>query len=192
MTQLADVLRISPARLGNHLARLREVGLVEVERTGRHATYRSAGGNLMRLLDELAGFAGGALPVPAGPAQSTRLCYDHAAGALGVGLLDVLLQRDAVRPVPDSAGAFELGEAAEPVLADFGLELSAIQKGRRVFVAPCLDRTIRRPHLGGGLGAHLLAALVNRQLVERTGDGIQIVEGRRRELERLIPPLQAA
>lgn len=130
--------------------------------------------------------------MPSGVAQSIRLCYDHAAGAFGVGMLDVLLQRDAVRPVADRAGAFELGDAAETVLADFGPELSAIQAGRRVFLAPCLDRAIRRPHLGGGLGAHLLSALVDRKLVERTNDGIEIVEGRRGELERLIPPPRAA
>ena len=39
MVQLADAMGISPPRLGNHLARLRAAGLVEVEHTGRHAVY---------------------------------------------------------------------------------------------------------------------------------------------------------
>src|SRR3954468_3458838 len=57
MSQLAQALGVSAPRLGNHLARLREQGLVTVEHTGRHAVYRVAAPGLGDVLAALSRYA---------------------------------------------------------------------------------------------------------------------------------------
>ena len=42
VSELAAALRVTMPQLSNHLRRLREAGLVHVERTGRHAIYALA------------------------------------------------------------------------------------------------------------------------------------------------------
>src|SRR3954452_4832032 len=73
--------------LSNHLRRLREAGLVSVERSGRQATYSLTDPGLevlLPLLDRLTGRV--AAPTPAAPEVPSRTCYDHLAGRIGVGL----------------------------------------------------------------------------------------------------------
>src|ERR671929_866326 len=59
MSQLADAIGVSAPRLGNHLARLRAAGLVTVEHSGRHATYRVADAGIGDVLAALSRFASG-------------------------------------------------------------------------------------------------------------------------------------
>jgi DNA-binding transcriptional ArsR family regulator len=191
MTQLADILGLSPARLGNHLTRLRAAGLVTAEHHGRHVTYRINDPGIAALLDALARFAGGSLPTPDPVRRPTRLCYDHAAGVLGVGILTTLLDRDAlVRPDPQADGLI-LGPAAAEVMAEFGVDLGATVVGRRKPATQCLDRSLRRPHLGGALGAEILAALVRDGLVRLGRDDreLTIAEEHRARLTELVPDL---
>ena len=58
VSELAAELRVTMPQLSNHLRRLREAGLVHVERTGRHAIYALADESLqalLPLLDRLTG-----------------------------------------------------------------------------------------------------------------------------------------
>jgi hypothetical protein len=48
-----------------------------------------------------------------------------------------------------------------------GVNLDAARASRRQFATACLDWTERRPHLGGALGAAVLAALRARGYVRR-------------------------
>ncbi len=190
MTQLADVLGVSPARLGNHLAKLRQAGLVAGEQSGRHVTYRLVDPSVTAVLDAMADYAGGSLPLP-GPAEAPeRLCYDHAAGRLGVALLDHLLARRALRRDPGS-DALELGPEAEPVLRDYGVDVAALAGTRRKVATSCLDRTLRRPHLGGALGHEILSWLRAEELVDVAGDGrtLKIRRGAEDRLGELVPGL---
>jgi hypothetical protein len=39
------------------------------------------------------------------------------------------------------------------MLGDFGIDLGAAARRKRIFCRPCLDWTERRPHLAGAVGA---------------------------------------
>lgn len=191
MTQLADVLGVSPARLGNHLAKLRNAGLVVSEQSGRYVTYRLKDPAVTPVLDALAEYAGGALPVPSATPAPERLCYDHAAGRLGVALLDQLLAEHALRRRDPGSDALELGPAAGKVLGRFGIDVDALAGTRRKVATSCLDRTVRRPHLGGALGHDILAWFRAEDLVAVDEDGrtLTVRPGSATRLRELLPHL---
>jgi len=171
VSQLAGELEVPLPQLSNHLRRLRESGLVRVERRGRQGVYRLADPGLELLLPLLDRITG-QLPSPPPPARSgagSRTCYGHLAGPLGVGIYRALLARRAVTERPD--GTLEPGPAAAPALAALGVDLERLRPGRRRLAFQCLDATERAPHLAGALGDRLAAALLERGWVERTPGG---------------------
>lgn len=198
MSQLADALGVSAPRLGNHLARLRAAGLVAVEHSGRHATYRVAEAGIGEVLAALTRFAhGGAAdtrPRPRAGAQGlARTCYDHTAGRLGVAVFAALVDRGALVPPDGRTAELALGSERSP-FAEIGVDPDAVRAGRRKLATACLDRTQRLPHLGGALGKEVLDAFVERGLVEpRPGTrDLRVTERGLRELPALLPGFRSA
>ena len=171
VSALAAALGAPMPELSNHLRRLREAGLVRVRRDGRQAVYElgdTGAELLLPLLDRLV--------APAAPQPTeapSRTCYDHLAGPLGVALYRDLCERDALRPARD--GTVALGPAAAAAFAELGVEVSAIEPGRRRLAFECLDATEQRPHLAGALGGALPSRLVALGWLERL-DGERTVE----------------
>src|SRR5436309_10069578 len=64
VSRLAAELGVSLPLLSNHLRRLREAGLVHVERTGRHAVYELADPSFEALLPLLDRLVGRVVPAP--------------------------------------------------------------------------------------------------------------------------------
>jgi DNA-binding transcriptional ArsR family regulator len=190
MSQLAEILQVTPSRLGNHLGKLRAADLVTTETTGRHVTYRLADPAITPLLDALAAYAGGTLPTPSATASGDRLCYDHAAGRVGVALLDHLTAHGALVRQHDT-DELAFGPAAASVLAPFGLVPADLGQVRRKLATSCLDRSLRRPHLGGALGHALLLKLTERGLVgpDPATRSLTVSAAQRRRLTRLLPAL---
>lgn len=191
MSQLAEILHITPARLGNHLGKLKDARLVSSEHAGRHVTYRLEDQTVIPLLDALATYAGGRFPTLSAAAPPNRLCYDHAAGPLGVALLDHLTDRAALQPVPGS-DELSFGPNAATVLDAFGITPAELNPGRRKLATRCLDRSVRRPHLGGALGSALLTQLRRADLVDLDNEqrtlGVNL--DRAHQLHKLIPQLK--
>jgi DNA-binding transcriptional ArsR family regulator len=167
LTQLADALGVTAPRLGNHLARLRAAGLVDVEHSGRHAVYRVSAPGLGDVLAALSRYAHA--DPGAGPrravttADTARTCYDHLAGRLGVAVFGALVQRGALTGDGRSLGP-------DPAFfAELGVDVAAVDPGRRKLATACLDRTRRLPHLGGALGRCVLDAFVDRGIVAPAG-----------------------
>ena len=52
---------------------------------------------------------------------------------------------------------------------DFGIDVAALEKGRRPVCRACLDWSERRSHLGGALGAAVLSAVIDRKWAGREG-----------------------
>jgi len=178
LTQLADALRITAPRLGNHLARLRDAGLVEVTHHGRHAEYRAARTDLAAVLTALTHFAHGPADTLTFDRSPTRAdlahtCYDHAAGRLGVRLFAALVDRGALSTPDGSTDELTLGDNPA-AFEDLGVEPATVDPGRRKLATACLDRTHRLPHLGGALGAAVLAALVRDRLVRPALDSREL------------------
>src|SRR3954454_12468667 len=87
VSRLAAELGVSMPQLSNHLRRLRESGLVRVERAGRHAVYQLADPGLEALLPLLDRRTGRIAPAPPEPDETDgRTCYEHLGGRLGVAL----------------------------------------------------------------------------------------------------------
>ncbi len=119
-----------------------------------------------------------------------RTCYDHLAGELGVNLTQKLLEQ----------GILETGEHDYAItalgwqwLTEFGIDLSVVQKQRRVFARPCLDWSERRYHLSGGLGAAIANHLFENHLFElkwivRIPDSraVQLTQTGQNELEKWL------
>ena len=81
-SRLAAELDVPLPQLSNHLRRLREAGLVTVERSGRQATYALADPGLEVLLPLLDRITGRVAAPTAGrrPTSPSRTCYDHLGG----------------------------------------------------------------------------------------------------------------
>jgi len=144
-----------------HLAKLAAAGLIMVERQGRHRYHRLASAEVAGLLERLANFAERpegrpTRPLRVGPRdaalRAARSCYDHLAGRLAVDLADALLARGQVEF--DADGGAVTGEGRR-FFGGFGLDLDALERGKRAFCRPCLDWSERRPHLAGAVGAAL-------------------------------------
>ena len=165
VSALATELGVAMPELSNHLKRLREAGLVAARRDGRHAVYSLTDREvdvLLPLLDRLT--------APRAPEPSrapSRTCYDHLAGPLGVKLFRDLRESGALQPRRD--GTVALGPAAREAFAALGVDVEAVEPGRRRLAFECLDATEQEPHLAGALGAALAAALLDRDWVERAG-----------------------
>ncbi|GIJ61228.1 ArsR/SmtB family transcription factor [Virgisporangium aurantiacum] len=174
-SRLAETLRVTGPRLGNHLARLRDAGLVDVEHTGRHAVYRLADADLGDVLTALLCYAGSdsGQESPRPPRDIVRTCYDHTAGLLGVRLFAWLVDRGALRAPDGRTDEVTLGR--DPAaLTEIGVDPSAITAGRRRLAVACLDRTHLLPHLGGELGRVILDTLI-RDDVLRRGRGDRVL-----------------
>jgi DNA-binding transcriptional ArsR family regulator len=163
-TELARVAEVSPATASEHLAKLRDGGLVEVVSQGRHRYHRLASPEVGAALEALSHIAP-TKPVTtlrqssrARSLAEARTCYNHLAGRSGVALHDGLVSRGWLVP---EAGGYGLSDAGTERLLGWGVDVSWARSSRRPFARPCLDWTERREHLAGALASALLAAMVD-------------------------------
>lgn len=158
-TELAHEAGVMPQTASTHLAKLEAGGLIVTEKQGRHRYFQLSGSDVAGVLEGLMGLAArtGHLRTRTGPRdpalRRARVCYDHLAGELGVGLYDglhhqgyLVADEDRVALAPKGARAFDA----------FGIDVSRLQDQRRPVCKNCLDWSARRPHLAGSLGAALL------------------------------------
>jgi len=173
-TELADVAGVSRATASSHLGQLIEGGLLRVEKQGRHRYFRLAGPDVAGMLESMLVLTGGSSSHrrPFGPERAdmrqARMCYDHIAGTLGVGLTDALVGKGAL--VEDDAN-FLLTGTGERWLDGFGIDVDLARRKRRLFARTCLDWSERRPHLAGSLGAALADRLFGLGWIEREIEG---------------------
>jgi DNA-binding transcriptional ArsR family regulator len=157
-SELALEAGVTKQTASSHLAKLLDGGLLKIERQGRHRYYALADDDVARLMEALMGVAERhptrARTGPKEPAlRHARVCYDHLAGDLGVALYDALLEREII-----AAKGSELAPTRKGAvfLDQFGIDLPALASASRPVCRPCLDWSVRRHHLAGGLGAALM------------------------------------
>jgi DNA-binding transcriptional ArsR family regulator len=163
VSRLALELDAGLPELSNALRQLREAGVVVSAQEGRSVVYALADDRLPALLDRLVG----SRPAPA-RSGSSRTCYDHLAGPLGVSLYRGLLARGAVVGASDGTVA-----VADPA-ALRALGVGAVDPGRRRLAFECLDATEHAAHLAGALGDAVAESLLARGWVERVGTGREV------------------
>jgi len=172
--ELAEEAGVTPQTASHHLAQLMAGQLLRVDRQGRHRYFRLAAPEIAELLDSVRVVA--AAPTapsrPFGPRptamRQARMCYDHMAGELGIGVVDSLVASGVLIEAGDN---FQLTDDGERLLDEFGVDVAAARRRRRHFARTCLDWSERRPHLAGALGAALADRLFELEWVERDPEG---------------------
>lgn len=190
VSQLTALTGATQPNISNHLALLRERGLVRATRDGRQMLYEVQNPGVASLVEALIALAQAPeKSVPervSAPMARARTCYDHLAGQVGVAVFDALVERGALaisayapgkragRAGPSSANV-EVTPKGEGLLRDLGVEVDAARQQKRRFAYACVDWTERRPHLGGALGAAFYSAAVAHGWVARQPDTRAII-----------------
>ncbi|MBX9409642.1 ArsR family transcriptional regulator [Pseudomonas baetica] len=171
-TELAAIGEVSASTASAHLSKLKDLALVRLHVQGRHRYYSLADKRVARALEALMVIGQSAAPTfkPDTPdrLQFARTCYDHMAGTLAVLLHDRLI--DAGWLVDTDEQAYRLSDSGAALFAGLGIEVQNLNALRRKFACPCLDWSMRRPHLGGSLGAALLQTALERKWVTQDLD----------------------
>jgi DNA-binding transcriptional ArsR family regulator len=168
-TELSVVAGVSPSTTSVHLERLKTARLVNVRVQGKHRFYSLAGTEVAAVLEGLTVVAGGARSAvaPAAPnrLRLARTCYDHIAGMLGVSFHDRLKSLGWLSMDSTKARAYDITSEGTKALQGLGVDVEAARALRRRFACACLDWSERRPHIGGAIGAELLALALRRRWV---------------------------
>lgn len=158
-TELARAAGVTKQTASSHLSKLVDGRLVAVENVGRHRYFRLADHDVGTVIENLMGLAhrAGAIQVGTGPPdpalRKARACYDHLAGEMGVLVFDSLQQRKFLRTVEKK---LTLTKQGRRFCDEMGIDLAALDRGRRPLCLACLDWSVRRHHLAGALGAAIL------------------------------------
>jgi DNA-binding transcriptional ArsR family regulator len=171
-TELCAQSDLAASTTSAHLARLVEQKLVVCTPQGRHRYYALQGAEVADALEALlvvAGRSGEALSRAPQRLRAARTCYDHLAGSVAVALHERLLARGWL--VPSQERGYVLSPHGVRGFEAWGVDVEAARTARRRFACACLDWSERRPHLGGALGAALLAAATQRRWLTRELDG---------------------
>jgi DNA-binding transcriptional ArsR family regulator len=185
--ELAARAGASSSLASSHLAKLIDGGLLLAERRGRNRYYRLADRHIAEAIEAILAIA------PQQRARNlressrgeairhARTCYDHLAGELGVALTDSLEHQRLIGATNDG---FPLTLTGHERLSRLGIDIEALQSGRRALTRPCLDWTERRPHLAGSLAAALAARLLELDWIRRRADtrAVTITDHGRRQL----------
>ena len=169
VSELAAAAGVTLQTASGHLSKLDAANLLVAEKQGRHRYFKLSGPDVAQVLEGLMGLAQrtGAVRVRTGPQdhalRMARICYDHLAGERGVEMLDASYRLGLI------------GDASDPVLSDagksffscLGVDVEALQKGKRPVCRHCLDWSERRNHLGGALGAALLNNFIDKGWARR-------------------------
>lgn len=164
-SELAHVAGIAPQTASGHLARMTAVGLLSVEKQGRHRYHRLASPAVAQMMESImqvaSDLAPARRPLCVGPRdaalRAARTCYDHLAGRLGVAVADALVA-GGYAELANDAGL--VTDAGIELFGRIGIDVDALLARRgnrspRILCRPCLDWSERRPHLAGAVGAAL-------------------------------------
>ncbi len=158
-TELALAADIAPSTASAHLTKLTSAHLVQARKQGRHRYFAIVDEQVAEMIEKLCGLARrDAQPtVHTGPQDPTlrkaRVCYDHLAGALAVGLFERVVQQGWIESLGEGLALTSSGTRA---FEAFGIDTQRLASARRVTCRRCLDWSVRRYHLAGGLGAAIL------------------------------------
>jgi len=169
--ELARAAGIAAPTASGHLARMLEGGLLALERQGRHRYYRLANSSIAGLIEQLMAVSGELTaaaarrnPVVTGPRdhalRRARLCYDHLAGEIAVGIADNMAARGLIEFADDGGAVTGAGmELFTALHVDVGLP-TPDRSHSATFCRPCLDWSERRQHIAGVVGKALYLAFL--------------------------------
>lgn len=160
VSELADEAGITIQTASSHLSRLDEGGLLRPRKQGRHKYFSLASDQVADVLEALMGLAAGAghLRKRTGPKDAAlrraRVCYNHLAGEMGTQMFASLMGQGHLALDGEDLTLTASGAA---FIADVGIDLDTLRKGRAALCRECLDWSARRSHLAGSLGRAFLS-----------------------------------
>ena len=173
-SELASLACVSKSTASEHLTRMVNAHLLTATVLRRHRYYRIASPLVAGMLESIKAFAAIEMPARLRPRSAqddalrfARTCYDHLAGQLGVAIADALTAKGYMTL---SEGGGEVTPTGMRFLADFGADLNAISKGRRMFCRSCLDWSERRYHIAGHVGAEICRRTIQAEWVTQKRD----------------------
>jgi DNA-binding transcriptional ArsR family regulator len=168
-SELALAAAVSPQTASSHLSKLLAGGLIVSESKGRQRLFRLKNRDVAVAIESLGALAHGSSEGASKSADMpeirfARTCYDHLAGVLAIAVRDQLLKRGAIG---QGDGAFTVTPLGVRFLRTLGIEADSLRAMRRSFAYQCLDWTERHHHIGGAVGAALLALFLEKQWLAR-------------------------
>ena len=160
--ELAVTANVAPQTASEHLAKLVEGRLLNVERQGRHRYYRLASAEVADAIEALlvlisrsrvSGAEAASSRPPVGSLEHARTCYGHLAGWLGVQIAEHFEERGMIKPY--SAKAYSVSPSGRMWFEGIGVGVPSSAAARKKPAVRCLDWTERRHHLAGRLGCAL-------------------------------------
>jgi DNA-binding transcriptional ArsR family regulator len=160
MGELANEAGVTLSTASVHLAKLECAGIVISQKEGRSRYFRIADPDVAHCIEALVTVAAraGHLRARPGPKEEAmrhaRSCYDHLAGRIAVDLFErwiaarVLRWRSEVVCLTRKGRQFVIGR---------GIEIGAFERNKRPLCRTCVDWSERKHHLGGAVGAAVLA-----------------------------------
>lgn len=181
-TELAVEAGVTKQTTSSHLAKLLDGGFLSMEKQGRHKYYRLANHEIAELLEKITSIAADIAPkrVRIGPKEpalrKARRCYDHLAGDLAVKMFDGFIEQGLIVNDRNHNDGFPtLTIKGADFFIQFGIDIKNLENKKRPVCRSCLDWSVRRHHLAGGLGAALLSEFENRNWAKRSAEN-RIIE----------------
>jgi DNA-binding transcriptional ArsR family regulator len=168
--ELAREAGITPSTATGHLNKLEASGLLTSTRQGRHRHFRVANPDVAHLIEALIAVAtrAGHMRSRPGPKdeamRNARSCYDHLAGRLAVDMFDRWVSARILRW---RGTAVELTGKGRRFLADRGIDVETLECKKRPMCRTCVDWSERQHHLGGAIGAAVLAHVLDSRWAAR-------------------------
>jgi len=163
-SELAIAASVSPQTASSHLSKLLSGGLVFSERSGRQRLFRLKNADVAVAIEALGALADNSAASSMPEMRFARTCYDHLGGVLAIALRNELLRRGALRQRKD---AFTVTPLGTQLLRTLDIDTDLLHRLRRSFAHKCLDWTERHHHIGGAMGAALLARFLEMNWVAR-------------------------
>jgi len=189
--ELAVCADISPQSASNHLSKLWDARLLILEKQGRHRYYRLAGPEVAYAIESMANL----LPIKDRTliqrkttnhgVEYARMCYDHLAGKVGVEITEALVKNDLL--VKKEHG-YHVTSTGKKWFNAINLDIEKLKQKKRSFALHCLDRSERRHHLAGSLGAALCSKMIENDWIRKKKNSREVIltyEGRKKLFEML-------
>jgi DNA-binding transcriptional ArsR family regulator len=159
--ELARLAGVSAQTVSLHLSKLVDNGLLKVRNQGRFRYYSLGDARIAQILESLALLA----PRPAALTQTqervasrlhfARTCYRHLAGHVGVAITEALCLKNVLA---ETANGYDVTPSGAQWFDDIGIPVASLRA--RPLARPCIDWSVRKPHLAGPLADALAARLL--------------------------------
>ncbi|PEE33735.1 ArsR/SmtB family transcription factor [Bacillus cereus] len=190
-SELAYVAKIKPKTATYHLSKMKEEGILSIEKHGKHSYYRLSNSEISQILELLLVITPQEKAMPfrqssqSSELRCARTCYDHLAGKLGVAITNSLLDKGYLMK---KDMYFHITKTGQTFFTEFGIDVNEIKQKKRIFAKACLDWTEREHHLAGSLGNALLEKLLQLNWIQRISKSrtIKVTPNGKKELEQIF------